>query len=102
MTTYELYKGRKHNISHLQVFGFKCFVLNNGKDNLWKFDVKVDECIFIGYSTSSKKFRVYNKRTISKEEPNHVTFDETNPKLVEVEVVDYVGILEIILREDKN
>ena len=30
-TPYELYKGRKPNISHLRVFGCKCFYLNNGK-----------------------------------------------------------------------
>jgi len=32
-TPYELYKGRKPNISHLHVFGYKCFVLNNEKDD---------------------------------------------------------------------
>jgi len=39
-TPYELYKGRKLNISHLRVFGCKCFVLNNGKDYLGKFDAE--------------------------------------------------------------
>ena len=47
---YELYKGRKPNISHLRVFGCKFFVLNNGKESLGKFDAKVDEAIFLGYS----------------------------------------------------
>ena len=37
-TAYELYKGRKPSVSHLRVFGCKCFVLNNGKKNLGKFD----------------------------------------------------------------
>jgi len=37
-TPYELFKGRKPNVSHLKVFGCKCFILNNGKDNLGKFD----------------------------------------------------------------
>jgi len=44
---YELFKGRKLNISHLKVFGCKCFILNNGKDNLGKFDSKVDPGIFL-------------------------------------------------------
>jgi len=39
-TPYKLYKGRKPNISHFKVFGCKCFVLNNGKDNI---DAKVDD-----------------------------------------------------------
>ena len=47
-TLYELYKGRKPNISQFRVFGCKCFVLNNGKDSLGKFDTKVDEAIFLG------------------------------------------------------
>ena len=33
-TPYEIYKGRNPNISHLRVFGIKCFILNNGKNNL--------------------------------------------------------------------
>lgn len=43
---YKLYKGRKPNIYHLHVFRCKCFALNNGKDNLRKFDAKADEGLF--------------------------------------------------------
>jgi len=78
-TPYELYSGRKSNISHLHVFRCKCFVLNNGKDNLDKFDAKSDEGIFLGYSLHSKTFRIYNKKTMIIEESIHVAFDETNP-----------------------
>lgn len=78
-TPYDLYKGRKSNISHLH-FGCKCFILNNGKDNLGKFDAKSDEGIFIGDSTSIKKFRVFNKRNMTVKNSIHVTFDESNPK----------------------
>ena len=60
-TPYELYKGRKHNLSHLHIFGCKCFIHNNGKDNLRKFNPKSDEGIFFGYSNRSKAYRVYNK-----------------------------------------
>ena len=56
-TPYEQFNGRKPNISHLHVFGSKCFVLNNGKGNLGKFDAKSDEGIFLGYSLH----RIYNK-----------------------------------------
>ena len=56
-TPCELYKGRKPNISHLRVFGCKCFVLNNGKEYLNKFDAKDDEAIFLGYSLQSKAYR---------------------------------------------
>ena len=85
---YELYKGRKPNISHLHIFGCKCFVLNNGKDNLGKFDAKSYEGIFLGYSLNSKAFIVYNKRTMIIEESNHVVFYETNPIRPRKEILD--------------
>jgi len=75
---YEVYKGRKLNISHLRVFGCKCFILNNGKDSLGKFDAKANEAIFLGYSLHSKAYRVFNKRTQNVEESVHVVCDETN------------------------
>nr|GFC30815.1 hypothetical protein [Tanacetum cinerariifolium] len=37
---------------------------------------KGDECIFVGYSTQSRAYRVYNKRTRVIMESIHVTFDE--------------------------
>src|SRR4051812_39733909 len=82
-TPYELLKGRKPNVSHLHVFGCKCFVLNNGKDNLGKFDPKADEGIFLGYSQSSKAYRIYKKRILIVEESVHVSFDESYTKCVE-------------------
>lgn len=76
-TPYELFKGRKTNLSHLHVFGCKCVILNNGKDNLGKFDAKADKGIFLGYSQSSKAYRVYNNRLLTVEDSVHVTFDES-------------------------
>ena len=76
-TSYELWNNRKPKISYLRAFGCKCFILNT-KDNLEKFDSKADERIFLGYSTSSKAYRIFNKRTLVVEESMHVVFDETN------------------------
>jgi len=90
-TPFELYNGRKPNISHLHVFGCKCFVLNNDKDNLGKFDAKSDEGIFLGYSLHSKAFRIYNKRTMIIEESIHVAFDETNAILPRKTILDDVS-----------
>nr|KYP39777.1 Retrovirus-related Pol polyprotein from transposon TNT 1-94 [Cajanus cajan] len=78
-TPYEFYKDRKPNISHFKVFGCKCFILNNGKETLGKFDAKADEGVFIGYSTTSKAYRIFNKRSLVVEESIHVKFDESNP-----------------------
>lgn len=46
LTHYELNKVRKPIIYHLYDFRCKYFVLNNRKDNLGKFDSKVDEGLF--------------------------------------------------------
>ena len=77
-TPYELYKGRKPNVSHLQSFGCKCFVLNNGKHCIGKMDAKSDEVIFMGYVLNSKAYRVFNKTSLIVEVSIHVVFDETN------------------------
>ena len=89
-TPYELYKGRKPNISHLHIFGCKCFVLNNGKDNLGKFDAKSDEGILLDYSLNSKAFRIYNKRTMTIEESIHVSFDESNAIPPRKDILDHI------------
>ena len=86
-TPYELFKGRKPNIMHLRVFGCKCYVHNNGKDALGKFDPRSDEAIFLGYSSHSKAYKVFNKRTLCVEESVHVLFDETN-SLLEKDIQD--------------
>ena len=86
-TPYELWKNKKLNISYLKVFGCKFFILNT-KDNLEKFNAKSDVGIFFGYSTSSKAFRVFNKRTMVVEEFIHVIFYESNNSLQERESFD--------------
>ncbi|XP_070049707.1 uncharacterized protein [Nicotiana tomentosiformis] len=77
-TSYELLNGRKPKLTHLRTFGCKCFVLNNGKEALGKFDAKSDEGIFLGYSSQSKAYKVYNKRTQCVEERIHVIFNESH------------------------
>nr|GEU79159.1 RNA-directed DNA polymerase, eukaryota [Tanacetum cinerariifolium] len=46
-----------------------------------KFDGKADEEFFIGYSTNSKAFRVFNSRTRIVEENMHVKFSENTPNI---------------------
>ncbi|GKE18976.1 putative ribonuclease H-like domain-containing protein, partial [Tanacetum coccineum] len=48
---------------------------------LGKFDGKSDEGFFVGYSLSSKAFRVYNTRTRKVEENLHIGFLENKPML---------------------
>jgi len=69
-------------MSYIRVFGCKILILNNEKDKLGKFDAKSDDSIFLGYSSNSKGYRVFNKWTLTVEESIHVAFDETPPKEV--------------------
>nr|GFC29892.1 hypothetical protein [Tanacetum cinerariifolium] len=45
-------------------------------ENLDKMKEKCDECIFVGYSTQSRAYKVFNKRTRVIMESIHVNFDE--------------------------
>ena len=77
-TPYELLKDKKPKVSYFKIFGCKCYVHNNDKKYLRKFEAKSAEGIFLGYSLTSKAYRVYNKSTLKIEESMHVSFDETN------------------------
>jgi hypothetical protein len=54
---YELLNGRKPNIAYFRVFGCKCYILNKGT-RLGKFKKKCAEGFLLGYSTTSKAYRV--------------------------------------------
>ncbi|XP_070014373.1 uncharacterized protein [Nicotiana sylvestris] len=77
-TPYELLRGRKPNIIYLRAFECKCFVHNNDKEVLGKFDNESDKGILLGYSPHSKAYKVFNKRTMCVEENVYVIFDESN------------------------
>ncbi|GKD69591.1 retrovirus-related pol polyprotein from transposon TNT 1-94 [Tanacetum coccineum] len=55
----------------MRPFGCPVTILNT-IDHLGKFDGKADEGFFIGYSTNSKAFRVFNSRTRILEENLHL------------------------------
>ncbi|GKB69556.1 putative ribonuclease H-like domain-containing protein [Tanacetum coccineum] len=77
-TPYELFRGFKPALSFMRPFGCHVTILNT-LDSLGKFDGKSDEGLFIGYSLSSKSFRVYNTRTKRLEENLHIRFLENKP-----------------------
>nr|GEY06739.1 hypothetical protein [Tanacetum cinerariifolium] len=79
-TPYELFSSRTRGIGFLRPFGCHVMILNT-LNHLGKFDAKGDEGYFVGYSMSSKAFRVFNKRTKKVEENLHVDFLEN--KLIE-------------------
>ncbi|KAK0573378.1 hypothetical protein LWI29_007216 [Acer saccharum] len=78
-TSYELWKGKRPNVSYFHTFGSKCYILND-RDQLGKFDAKSDEGIFIGYALNSRAYRVFNLKTLSVMESSNVVFDDTRLK----------------------
>ncbi|GJX82867.1 ribonuclease H-like domain-containing protein [Tanacetum coccineum] len=80
-TPYELFLGRKLALSFIRLFGCPVTILNT-IDHLGKFDEKADEGFFIGYSTNSKAFKVFNNRTRIVKEILHVQFSENTPNIV--------------------
>ncbi|GKE52424.1 putative ribonuclease H-like domain-containing protein [Tanacetum coccineum] len=79
-TPYELFRGFKPALGFMRPFGCHVIILNT-LDNLGKFNGKSDEGFFVGYSLSSKAFRVYNTRTRKVEENLHIGFLKHKPML---------------------
>ncbi|KAK2428563.1 hypothetical protein QL285_027076 [Trifolium repens] len=76
-TLYELWKDRKPIVKHFHIFGSKCYILAD-REPRRKLDPKSDNGIFLGYSTNSRAYRVYNSKTqIVMESVNVVVKDST-------------------------
>nr|GEW96860.1 hypothetical protein [Tanacetum cinerariifolium] len=73
-TPYHVINERKPSVKFFYIFGSLCYIVRDG-ENLDKMKEKGDECIFVGYSTQSRAYRVYNKRTRVIMESIHVNFD---------------------------
>ncbi|GKB73943.1 putative ribonuclease H-like domain-containing protein [Tanacetum coccineum] len=74
-TSYHIINDRKPSIKHLHIFGCICYLTRDG-ENLDKMKEKGDLCILVGYSTQSKGYHVYNKRTRLIVKSIHLRFDE--------------------------
>ena len=62
-------------MKYFRVFGSNCYILND-RENLGKFNAKSDEGIFLEYSTTSRAYRVFNKRTKMVMESINVVIDD--------------------------
>nr|GEX82576.1 hypothetical protein [Tanacetum cinerariifolium] len=72
---YHIINGQKQSVKFFHIFGSLCYIVRDG-ENLDKIKKKGDACIFMGYSTQSRAYRVFNKRTRVTVETIHVNFDE--------------------------
>ncbi|KAK0605240.1 hypothetical protein LWI29_024494 [Acer saccharum] len=73
--SYELWKGKKPNVSYFHTFGSKCYILND-RDHLGKFDAKSDVGLFLGYAINSRAYRVFNLTTKTIMESINVKIDD--------------------------
>src|SRR5690606_40399250 len=73
---YEIFKGKTPNLSHINVFGCLCYILND-IENLGKFDANSDVGMFLGYSTNSFTYKVFNQRTKFVGDNLNVVFDDS-------------------------
>ncbi|GKB74420.1 putative ribonuclease H-like domain-containing protein [Tanacetum coccineum] len=71
---------RKPALSFMRPFGYPVTILNT-IDHLGKFDGKANEGFFVGYSTNSKAFKVFNSRTKIVEENLHVQFSKNTSNI---------------------
>src|SRR6266487_4893133 len=73
----ELWKGRKPTVKYFHIFGSKCYILAD-REPRRKLDPKSEEGIFLGYSTNSRAFRVFNSRTNTVMESINVVVEDTH------------------------
>ena len=79
-TPYELWGGKKSVVKYFRIFGSDCYILRD-REHLEKFDAKSDKGYFLGYSSTSRAYRVYNLRTKTVMESSNVVInDEVCPK----------------------
>nr|GEU79860.1 hypothetical protein [Tanacetum cinerariifolium] len=74
-TPYHIINDQKPSVMFFHIFGSVCYIVSDG-ENLDKMNEKGDECISVGYSTQSRAYRVFNKRTRVIMELIHVNFYE--------------------------
>ncbi|KAF5759182.1 putative RNA-directed DNA polymerase [Helianthus annuus] len=98
ITPQEAWSGRKPSVGHLKVFGCVAYA-HVPKQNRGKLDDKVEKAIFIGYSESSKAYKLYNPITRKTIISRDVVFDEEqewNERVThkEVSCIDLNGLEE--------
>ena len=74
-TPYELWRGKKPVVKYFKIFGSDCYILRD-RENLEKFDAKSDKGYFLGYSSTSRAYRVYNLRTKTIMESSNVVIND--------------------------
>ena len=79
-TPYELWFGRSTWVKYFRVFGSKCYIKRED-GNLGKFDSRMDEGIFLGYSSTKREYKCYNLKSHNIIDSSSVTVDDTKSRI---------------------
>ena len=100
-TPYELWMGRSTNVKHFRIFGRKCYIKrDDGK--IGNFDSRVDDGIFVGYSSKRKAYKCYNLRLGKVVETINVKINESISSPDRQEDFDEQDEGEIIQQEEEE
>ena len=80
-TPFEAFYGYKPKVNHLRVFGCKAFA-HIPKEDRRKLDAKAIKCIFIGYCTDKKAYKMYDPSTHKVFASRNVIFHEHADKKI--------------------
>lgn len=100
-TPYELWIGKPANVKHFRIFGRKCSIKRDDGKNK-KFDSRVDEGIFVRYSSKRKAYKCYNLRLGKIVETVNVKIDESNTSINKQEDFDTQEEDEMIQEEEQE
>ena len=62
-------------VKYFRIFGSDCYILGD-RENLEKFDAKSDKGYFLGYSSTSRAYKVHNLRTKTVMESSNVVIND--------------------------
>ena len=91
-TPYKLWYGRPALVKYFKVFGDNCYIKRN-EDDRGKFNSRTDEGIFLGYSSTKRAYRCYNKRLHKSVESDDVKVDDMKPRKEKVLIVLKIHVM---------
>ena len=77
-TPFEAWTGQKPDVKNFRVFGCVAYA-HIPKDERHKLDSKAKKCIFLGYGTNTKGYRLYDPQCNKVIHSRDVVFDELSP-----------------------
>lgn len=102
---YELWTGRKPDLSHIRVFGSTAMI-HIPKIKRTKWDQKAEQCILLGYADNTKGYRLYNpkKKTIITSRDVVIMENNTNLNMTHVmqEKENKISCQDVMEEEKEN